>query len=76
MGGWAIVRDIGGFVEGVRRAIEDGRNFGPCIHGSGPVIGQTSDHGGLRQNNGPQPHTYPDYLIHSILFQKRAHCVV
>ena len=55
MRGWTTVRDIGGPVEGVHRAIEDGRIVGPRIYGSGPVVGQTSGHGDFRQNNDPHP---------------------
>ena len=55
MRGWTTVRDIGGPVEGVRRAIEDGRIVGPRIYGSGPIVGQTSGHGDFRQNNDPHP---------------------
>jgi imidazolonepropionase-like amidohydrolase len=55
MRGWTTVRDIGGPVEGVHRAIEDGRIIGPRIYGSGPIIGQTSGHGDFRQNNDPHP---------------------
>ena len=55
MRGWTTVRDIGGPVEGVHRAIEDGRIVGPRIYGSGPVVGQTSGHGDFRENNDPHP---------------------
>ncbi len=55
MRGWTTVRDIGGPVEGVHRAIRDGRIVGPRIYGSGPVVGQTSGHGDFRENNDPHP---------------------
>ncbi len=55
MRGFTTVRDIGGPVQGVHRAIEDGRIVGPRIYGSGPVIGQTSGHGDFRQHNDPHP---------------------
>lgn len=62
---WTTVRDIGGPVEGVHRAIEDGRIVGPRIYGSGPIVGQTSGHGDYRQTVDPNPnmvnYTQPFY---------------
>ncbi|NIN62143.1 MAG: amidohydrolase family protein, partial [Gammaproteobacteria bacterium] len=55
MRGWTTVRDIGGPVEGVQRAIEDGRIVGPRIYGSSAVVGQTSGHGDFRHHNDPHP---------------------
>ena len=55
MRGWTTVRDIGGPVMGIHRAIEDGRIIGPRIYGSSAVVGQTSGHGDFRQNNDPHP---------------------
>ena len=57
MRGWTTVRDIGGPVEGLHRAIEDGRIIGPRIYGSNAVVGQTSGHGDFRQHNDPHPNT-------------------
>jgi len=55
MRGWTTVRDIGGPVTGVHRAIQDGRIIGPRIYGSSAIVGQTSGHGDFRQNNDPHP---------------------
>jgi imidazolonepropionase-like amidohydrolase len=55
MRGWTTVRDIGGPVEGIHRAIEDGRIVGPRVYGSGPIVGQTAGHGDFRQYVDPHP---------------------
>jgi len=55
MRGWTTVRDIGGPSMGIHRAIEDGRIVGPRIYSSGPIIGQTSGHGDMRDYVDPHP---------------------
>jgi imidazolonepropionase-like amidohydrolase len=55
MRGWTTVRDIGGPAMGIQRAIEEGRMVGPRIYPSGPVIGQTSGHGDMRDYVDPHP---------------------
>lgn len=55
MRGWTTVRDIGGNSMGIQRAIDDGRIIGPRIYPSGPIIGQTSGHGDMRDYVDPHP---------------------
>jgi imidazolonepropionase-like amidohydrolase len=55
MRGWTTVRDIGGPSMGIQRAIDDGRIIGPRIYPSGPIIGQTSGHGDMRDYVDPHP---------------------
>ncbi len=55
MRGWTTVRDIGGPTMGIQRAIDDGRIIGPRIYPSGPIIGQTSGHGDMRDYVDPHP---------------------
>jgi imidazolonepropionase-like amidohydrolase len=55
MRGWTTVRDIGGPAMGIQRAIDDGRIIGPRIYPSGPIIGQTSGHGDMRDYVDPHP---------------------
>lgn len=55
MRGWTTVRDIGGPAMGIQRAIDNGRIIGPRIYPSGPVIGQTSGHGDMRDYVDPHP---------------------
>jgi imidazolonepropionase-like amidohydrolase len=45
MRGFTMVRDLGGPVSGLKKAIDEGVVPGPRILGSGPVISQTSGHG-------------------------------
>ena len=45
MRGFTTVRDLGGPVSGLKKAIDEGVVSGPRILGSGPVISQTSGHG-------------------------------
>ncbi|QUQ64440.1 metal-dependent hydrolase family protein [Kutzneria sp. CA-103260] len=47
--GFTTVRDAGGPVFGVKRAIDEGRVVGPRIFPSGAMISQTSGHGDFRQ---------------------------
>src|SRR5215510_15186914 len=48
MRGFTTVRDLGGPVFGLKRAIDDGVMPGPRIYPSGAVISQTSGHGDFR----------------------------
>ena len=46
--GFTAVRDCGGPVFGIKRAIDAGKNIGPRIYPSGAMISQTSGHGDFR----------------------------
>jgi imidazolonepropionase-like amidohydrolase len=48
MRGFTTVRDCGGPVFGLKRAIDEGVTIGPRIYPSGAVISQTSGHGDFR----------------------------
>jgi imidazolonepropionase-like amidohydrolase len=48
MRGFTAVRDCGGPVFGLKRAIDEGVTIGPRIYPSGAFISQTSGHGDLR----------------------------
>jgi len=48
MRGFTTVRDVGGPVFGLKRAIEEGAMIGPRIYPSGAFISQTSGHGDFR----------------------------
>ena len=52
--GFTTVRDAGGPVFGLKRAIDDGTVVGPRIYPSGAFISQTSGHGDIRM-----PHEVP-----------------
>lgn len=54
MRGFTSVRDMGGPVRGLRRAIEEGQYPGPRIFPSGAMISQTGGHGDFRL-----PHEIP-----------------
>lgn len=54
MRGFTSVRDMGGPVRGLRRAIEEGHYPGPRIFPSGAMISQTGGHGDFRM-----PHEVP-----------------
>jgi imidazolonepropionase-like amidohydrolase len=49
MRGFTTVRDVGGPVFGLKRAIDDGTVVGPRIYPSGAMITVTSGHGDFRQ---------------------------
>jgi imidazolonepropionase-like amidohydrolase len=51
MRGVTSVRDMGGPVFGLKRAIDEGIVPGPRIYPSGTFVSQTSGHGGFRQQN-------------------------
>jgi imidazolonepropionase-like amidohydrolase len=53
--GFTTVRDMGGMVFGLKRAIDQGVVPGPRIYPSGPFISQTSGHGDFRAMNDPNP---------------------
>ncbi len=48
MRGFTTVRDLGGPVFGLKRAIDEGVTLGPRIYPSGAMISQTSGHGDFR----------------------------
>jgi imidazolonepropionase-like amidohydrolase len=48
MRGFTTVRDLGGPVFGLKRAIDEGVMMGPRIYPSGAIISQTSGHGDFR----------------------------
>lgn len=61
--GFTTVRDVGGPVIGLKRAIDEGIVEGPRIYPSGAFISQTSGHGDLR--NPTEPHHYwSDAALH------------
>jgi imidazolonepropionase-like amidohydrolase len=45
MRGFTTIRDLGGPVFGLKRAIDEGVTIGPRIYPSGAFISQTSGHG-------------------------------
>lgn len=51
MRGFTSVRDTGGAVFGVKRAIDEGFHVGPRIYACGAAIGMTSGHGDYRTLN-------------------------
>jgi imidazolonepropionase-like amidohydrolase len=53
MMGFTTVRDLGGPVFGLKRAIDEGLVHGPRIYPSGAFISQTSGHGDARNPNEP-----------------------
>ncbi len=64
MQGFTTVRDMGGPVFGLKRAIDEGVTAGPRIYPSGAMISQTSGHGDFRFDfelprlpGGPLSHT-------------------
>ena len=64
MRGFTTIRDMGGPVFGLKRAIDDGIIVGPRIYPSGAFISQTSGHGDFRflfelprQPGGPLSHS-------------------
>ena len=64
MRGFTTVRDLGGPVFGLKRAIDEGVIVGPRIYPSGAMISQTSGHGDFRfgfelprQPGGPLSYT-------------------
>ena len=54
--GFTTVRDLGGPVFGLKRAIDEGLIPGPRIYPSGAFISQTSGHGDLRNPNELHPY--------------------
>ncbi len=48
MRGFTTIRDTGGTLFGVRRAINEGHFVGPRIYASGAAIGMTAGHGDIR----------------------------
>lgn len=51
MRGFTSVRDVGGPVFDLKRAIDQGKSIGPRIYPSGAMISQTSGHGDFRALN-------------------------
>jgi len=54
--GFTTVRDLGGPVMGLKRAIDEGIVPGPRIYPCGAFISQTSGHGDLRNPTEPNPY--------------------
>ncbi len=54
--GFTTVRDLGGPVFGLKRAVDEGLTPGPRIYPSGAFISQTSGHGDSRNPNEPSTH--------------------
>jgi imidazolonepropionase-like amidohydrolase len=62
MRGFTSVRDVGGPVWGLKRAIDEGITVGPRIWPSGAMISQTSGHGDYRSvNELPRTPTTPPH---------------
>lgn len=61
--GFTTVRDLGGPVMGLKKAIDEGIVSGPRIYPSGAFISQTSGHGDLRNPNEPNPY-WSDAALH------------
>ena len=60
MNGWTTVRDVGGPVHGIKKAIDEGLVAGPRIYPSGKLISQTSGHGDVRAGYAsPHPNDLP-----------------
>lgn len=56
MQGFTTIRDMGGPVQGLKRAIDEGLIPGPRIYPSGAIISQTAGHGDMRNPNDMNPH--------------------
>ena len=56
MMGFTTVRDMGGPIFGVKRAVDEGLIPGPRIYPSGAYLSQTSGHGDLRNRNDLNPY--------------------
>ncbi|EGB15817.1 amidohydrolase [Pseudodesulfovibrio mercurii] len=69
--GFTTVRDAGGNVFGVKRAIDEGLVDGPRIYPSGPYIGQTSGHGDFRG-----PNAVPEKPTASYNYLQRTHSFI
>jgi imidazolonepropionase-like amidohydrolase len=54
--GFTTVRDMGGPVFGLKRAIDEGKVIGPRIYPSGALISQTGGHGDFRSFADPHPY--------------------
>lgn len=60
MNGWTTVRDVGGPVYGIKKAIDEGLVPGPRIYPSGKLLSQTSGHGDVRAGYAsPHPNELP-----------------
>ncbi|MGI9199445.1 MAG: amidohydrolase family protein [Woeseiaceae bacterium] len=55
MRGFTAVRDLGGPVAGLKKAVDDGTVAGPRIFPSGAIISQTSGHGDFREATDLHP---------------------
>jgi imidazolonepropionase-like amidohydrolase len=53
--GWTTVRDAGGMVSGIKKAIDENIVPGPRIYASGMFISQTSGHGDFRRFGDAHP---------------------
>ena len=56
MRGFTSVRDMGGNVFALKRAVDEGLVPGPRIYPSGAILSQTSGHGDFRSPVDPHPH--------------------
>lgn len=63
--GFTTVRDLGGPIFGIKRAIDEGLIPGPRIYPSGAFISQTSGHGDFRNPTEPHPY-WSDAPMHSM----------
>jgi imidazolonepropionase-like amidohydrolase len=73
MRSFTTVRDMGGPVFGLKRAIDEGVMIGPRIYPSGAMISQTSGHGDFRfAFEVPRPLGSP--LSHSEVVGSRSNC--
>ena len=57
--GWTTVRDVGGPVIGLKKAIDEGAVPGPRVYPSGMFISQTSGHGDFRRFADQHPNQSP-----------------
>ena len=60
MNGWTTVRDVGGPVFGIKKAVDEGLVPGPRIYPSGRFLSQTSGHADVRAGfASPHPNDLP-----------------
>jgi len=70
--GFTTIRDVGGYVWGLKKSIDEGWVSGPRIYPSGATISQTSGHSDYRQNRAQRnPKDYQDSP-----FLRQGHMVV
>jgi imidazolonepropionase-like amidohydrolase len=60
--GFTTIRDVGGGVYGLKKAIDDGYVEGPRIYPSGAAVSQTCGHSDYRQNRAQRhPNVHNDF---------------